>query len=225
MTPIPYRQHAPSGIKTYTDEADWRAQHVAGPIPILFGRMRRCWSDPTKIGVSGYFDVLVPGISDSTGAVAGYYIPVYQANGIPVRVPSLRSVDCNYSYGPTMAHNTSLALMQQYAWVYERLGLPVKISSVEIATSEVIEANFTTTEVNPNYPIDVKSDHIYFMMGNDLVALPHGEFIKRFAVKTTDDRSKREAVARLAADMSISDTSFVQLALLALQRKPENVVI
>lgn len=225
MQPIPYRQHAPSGIKTYTDEADWRAQHPAGDIPILPGKMRRCWSDPTKIGAGSYFDELVPGMGGASNASSGYIIPAYQFNGIPLRVASLNSQVFHNSYGPTAAHNTAIALMKQYAWVYERLGMPVQFKYVEIDIADVVEANFTTIEVNPNYPIDLKSDHIYFMMGNDLVALPHGEFIKRFAVRTTDDRSKREAVARLAADMSISDTSFVQLALLALQRKPETVTI
>lgn len=227
MNPIPYRQHAPSGIKTYTDELDWRAQHPAGYIPVSPG-MRRCWSDPSAVQIlnrqgqdRSSFIPGLEGLGSVAPSTATYKIPLYDSiSGLPLRcTPSLKSPDFLKSYALTQAHNTAAQTMVAYSWVYELLGKPVIIDDFTFALATVAEANFTPGLV-PNYPIDLKSDHIYFMVNNDLVALPTREFILRFSVPANSPRAMREAVLKIAQDSGISDESAIQLIRLAITDKP-----
>jgi len=232
MNPIPYRQHAPSGIKTYTDELDWRAQHVAGNIPVSPG-MRRCWSDPSAVQILNRqgqdrvsFIPGLEGLGSVTPSTSTYRIPLYDSlSGLPIRcTPSLKSSDFLSSYALTQAHNGMVQTMIAYAWVYEFLGKPVIIEDVTFALATVAQCNFAPGPI-PNYPIDLKSDHIYFMVNNDLVALPTREFILRFSVPANSPRAMREAVLKIAQDSGITDESAIQLIRLAITDKPNTQTV
>jgi len=219
ITPIPYYKHAPSGTRLYTSPSDWRQQHVAGNIPMDTTSMSRWWNDSSAVlalnqstGIPGF-----PQFGSGVTKTFTYRIPVFDMQGNPVRV-ALGSSGFYNSYALSSSHDAAVRTMIQYHWVYELFGLPIRIDEVTLSASQAAVENFGSM---PNYPIEVRSDHVYFMQENNLVALPIQDFITFFKPNTTDYSSMRATVLGLANDTRLSDKQAVSMIRLAVQEVPQ----
>lgn len=220
ITPIPY--HVPSGIKTYKDRQDWRSQHPAGNIPVDPNSISRFWSDPQATrqasgGIPGF-----PQIGDMNSS-RGYLIPARDSEGRLIRC-KINSSQFYDSYARTMAHNSMVATMQQYAWVYELTGDPVVLTTIFLTNTQAMTANFSK-EI-PNYPIELRSDHVYFTLNDSLVCLSTGDFIEYFKPQGASSLAeKRATVLALAADTRLSDAAAISMIRLAIEDDPTQVLI
>lgn len=223
--PTPISYPTPPGVKIYTSASDWRTQHPAGPIPTGPG-LSRFWSDPAAVkvlsnpgGIPGF-----PQLNNLTGSpqIFAYAIPVRDPNGYYIRC-KIGSPAFYNSYAISMAHNTMVALMKQYAWVYELTGDPVLIETLHLTAEEAAVPNFGS---HANYPINLRSDYIFFTQGDELVCLSHADFIEFFKPQNTNTPTEmRKTVLGLAQDTRLSDSQAISMIRLAVQEPKTNTLI
>lgn len=222
MNPIPARQHAPSGIQTYADAADWRAQNISGNIPSDPYSISRYWVDTTAVNSLSRDQDLIkwfPDLYQLTAPVKEYTIIDTQLDGItPIRHTNLDTPQFLAQYAPTMAHNQAVATMRQFKFVYDMLGMPPALRKLVLTNQLAAVPNFNGS---PNYPLELRSDHIYFTVGPYMVALPIKDFVERFSPATTDYRSMREAVLTIASNSGITDENAISMIRLAVTDKPK----
>lgn len=222
-TPIPYP--TPPGVKIYTSASDWREQHPAGLIPQAPG-LSRFWSDPAAVqalsnpgGIPGF-----PQLNNLTSSPQSfaYAIPLRDANGNYIRC-KIGSPAFYKSYAISMAHNTMVALMKQYAWVYELTGDPVLIETIHLTPEEAAVPNFGSYA---NYPINLRSDYIFFTQGEELVCLSHADFIEFFKPQNTNTLTEmRQTILGLAKDIRLSDSQAISMIRLAVQEPKINTLV
>jgi len=227
ITPAPYP--VPAGIVTYTDESDWRKRNVAGPIPRDPNSMSRFWSDPSAINNT---PVTIPGFpqifreTEVSPEKLSYLIPARNFSNDYQRC-KIGSPAFYNSYSPTLAHNGMVQTMKQYAWVYELTGDPVLLNTVFLSPKEAATPNFSNTNPNePNYPINLRSDFMFFTLNKVLLCLPTADFIEYFKPQGNASLAdKRATVLGLAQDTRLSDAAAISMIRLTIQDTPNPVLI
>jgi len=220
MNPIPARLHAPSGITTYSDSLDWRSQTVAGNIPRDPNSGSRFWVDTAAIQRLSQIErlkSLIPGFD--TPPINRTYTYITRTTDLRLLRITLGSQSFYETYTPTMAHKDAVQTMMDYKWVFEMQGLPPLLSNWNISESLAAIPNFEGKD--PRYPLELRSDHIYFPMGEELFALPVRDFIQRFQIATNSYAEMRAAVITLASDSGLSDEQAISMIRLAVQDKPK----
>lgn len=218
MNPIPARAHAPSNIVTYTDALDWRAKNIAGAVPFDTNSVSRYWVDTAaiqRISQIQRLKDLIPGFTAQNRTYS--YITRNSLQNL-VRLP-IGSNDFHQAYAQSMAHKTAVQTMIDYKWVYELQGMPPAFTVAQFSESLASIPNFDGKD--PRYPLELRSDHIYFPIGEDLFSLPIREFIQRFQVNTSNYADMRAAVLTLASDAGLSDEQAISMIRLAVQEKPK----
>ena len=143
MNPIPARDHAPSGIKTYTDAADWRAQNSYGNVPNDPSSISRYWVDTAAIqelsrqaGLNS-LNQLFPDLYPMYPKSRSYIIIETKSDGItPNRHTSLDTPEFYEQYGRTLAHYQAVATMRQFKFVYDALGMPPWLRMISIPAEQ-----------------------------------------------------------------------------------------
>lgn len=126
-------------------------------------------------------------------------------------------------YGQSAAHGSMIQLIKEYAWVYELTGDPVVIKTLYLSPKEASTANFYAPI--PNYPINLRSDFMFFTLRDELVCLPTEDFIEYFKPKSSSLSEKRATVAVLAQDKRLSDSAAISMIRLAIQETPSQILI
>jgi hypothetical protein len=220
MNPLPARLHAPSGITTYTDSADWRAQISYGNIPRDTNSLSRFWTDTSAVQRLSQIErlkSLIPGFSAPT-STREYTVIARNASLNLDRVP-IGSQQFYTLYTPTMAHKDAVQTMVQYKWVFEMQGMPPFLDTISFSEAEAASPNFIGKD--PRYPLELRPDHIYFPMGEELFALPVRDFIQRFQPAVNSLKDMRAAVLTLASDLDLTDEQAISMIRLAVIEKPK----
>lgn len=223
MNPIPAKLHAPSGIVTYTDSLDWRSQISTGNIPRDPQSLSRFWVDTAavrRLSQIEHLKYIIPGFSAPEQSKAYTCIArSFTPNGIgTLRRVTIGSPNFFNTYAPSMAHNEAVQTMVEYKWVFELQGQPPMLTTLVFPESIAAVPNFEGKD--PHYPLELRPDHIYFPIGEDLYALPIRDFILRFQVNTKSYSDMRAAVLTLAQDSGLSDEQAISMIRLAVQEKP-----